>query len=546
MKSEEQILFIMEKLIHYLEDLIQKDPGDAVSEYLTSFSYEDIDVIEAHYKEAAFQKKYSPCIAEIESTKASAHSIRDYISKDIGYTYKKIEFELLPLLENLRLNYYYFNFIEGNKEREELFHENQLDYYYNNRYLKRAEKEGEYKYELSIAVTGYNKLEVTKKCVESLLKYLPKNISYELILVNHGSTDGTKEYFESICPHKQIDIKVNGGASTVCHRILEGRYFLAISNDILVTHNSIVNLYKCISSSEKIGWVVPTTPNISNYQTIPTSFTTTEEMYIFAEKNNVSNSLRWEEKPRLVNPIDIIRVKDWFNIIIKNSYRIGGNAFPDDYVSMLFRRAGYKLILAKEAYCYHFGSVTIRDEIPNYDIGNITYIKGRIRFLKQNGIDPWGYGFCYDMSLASVVDLNNIQGGNILGINSGMGANLLKIGSIIKEFSGIKNIKKTFVSQYRMNEEDLKNLGDKYYFVNSWTSVNSVVDEKYDAILLENGIEESQIERVKDLYDLLNKNGVLYLRIEDNKVKKKIIERLNTKVIFFNPENEWVGVQKKK
>ena len=100
--------------------------------------------------------------------------------------------------------------------------------------------------------------------------------------------------------------------------------------------------------------------------------------------------------------------------------------------------------------------------------------------------------------------------------------------------------------KYKMNEEDLKNLGDRYYFVNSWTSIKSMVKETYDVILLENGIQESQIESVNDLYDLLNKNGVLYLRVEDNKIKEIIIEKLNTKVIFFNPENEWVGVQKKR
>ena len=137
MKSKEQILFVMENLVHYLENLIIEDSMESVSEYFKLFKFEDIDMIEEYYHKINFEKKYSPCIAEIKSTKASAHNIKDYVSKDIGYACKKIEFELLPLLENLRLNYYYFNFIEGNKEKEKIFHENQLDYYYSNRYLKK-------------------------------------------------------------------------------------------------------------------------------------------------------------------------------------------------------------------------------------------------------------------------------------------------------------------------------------------------------------------------------------------------------------------------
>jgi len=66
-------------------------------------------------------------------------------------------------------------------------------------------------------------------CLENLLKdlqQLPEEITYELILINHGSTDGTKEFFEQVGPHKQMDIEVNGGGMEALRRIMEGKYFL--------------------------------------------------------------------------------------------------------------------------------------------------------------------------------------------------------------------------------------------------------------------------------------------------------------------------------
>ena len=50
--------------------------------------------------------------------------------------------------------------------------------------------------EVSMVVVCYNNLEYTRKCIDSILLYT--DILYELIVVNNGSTDDTKEYLEAI------------------------------------------------------------------------------------------------------------------------------------------------------------------------------------------------------------------------------------------------------------------------------------------------------------------------------------------------------------
>ena len=47
---------------------------------------------------------------------------------------------------------------------------------------------------VSIIIPCFNAVEYTKQCMESVL--IHTNVNYELILINNGSTDGTKEYFE--------------------------------------------------------------------------------------------------------------------------------------------------------------------------------------------------------------------------------------------------------------------------------------------------------------------------------------------------------------
>ena len=44
--------------------------------------------------------------------------------------------------------------------------------------------------QVSIVLAAFNALEYTRTCLESIIKYT--SVPYELILVNNGSSDGTK------------------------------------------------------------------------------------------------------------------------------------------------------------------------------------------------------------------------------------------------------------------------------------------------------------------------------------------------------------------
>ena len=46
--------------------------------------------------------------------------------------------------------------------------------------------------DVSIIIVNYNTKDLTKKCIESVIKYTT-NILYEIILVDNASMDGSKE-----------------------------------------------------------------------------------------------------------------------------------------------------------------------------------------------------------------------------------------------------------------------------------------------------------------------------------------------------------------
>ena len=170
---------------------------------------------------------------------------------------------------------------------------------------------------VSIYFQAYNHLEdYTKPAIEALFRYT-KDIDYELILVDNGSTDGTFEYFKSLDhPRKRIyRITKNIGAlygyfgakNATCGRFIRGKYFVGVPNDILVTENWLKNMLICAESDERIGFIVPVSDHVSNFQDVDLGYTDFEDMQKKAAQFNQSDPSKWYDRIRLIPTVCMIR-----------------------------------------------------------------------------------------------------------------------------------------------------------------------------------------------------------------------------------------------
>jgi len=441
----------------------------------------------------------------------------------------KIEFELIPLTEELRQRFYFYNIASNDNYLLEQYYKKDIHLLGNNKYIEKSLKSNEWKYDLSIVVMAYNKLEYTKQCVNFLLKYYPRHLRTELILINHGSTDGTKEYFESLSPDKQLDIKINGGGSSAIFRITEGKYILSISNDVFVQNNSIKNMYECITSDPKIGYIVPTTPNVSNLQTIECTYSNTDELEEFAENNNISDYYRWEERVRLCNPISMVSAE--CSLKLKSGYWYNSTnqqSFPDDRLSLLCRRNNYKMYLCKDAFCHHCGSVTLKDDKKINS--NEAFLQGRIDFKNTFGIDPWGTGFCYNYAIFKDFELKFNGHINILGINCGMGSNSLKIKELYKEHNHNTDVSLINIEQKEIFIKEMALFSDDTIILSQLSQLSQVLnDQKFQYIVFEdpfNG-KEHNVEDIEFLSDYLVESGELYINTFFSKLCSKYTQTIN-------------------
>ncbi len=454
-----------------------------------------------------------------QSSLDSFRRMRSRYSQNAEQCLRKIEFECLPLLQEAYASYYVSQYLADHPEHLPEYYAKERALLYGNSYIDRAIETNQYRYEVSITITAYNKLEYTKRCVESLLANIPEGLNYELILVNHGSNDGTREYFESIHPDKQVDIAVNGGGGKAVARIVEGEFEIWISNDIIVTPHAIENLLACMRSDSRILWAVPATSNVSNLQTIPTRYDSAEELMEFARKNNRQDPFRWEQRTRLCNPMDIRRTNMWYAssglaIFSKSIHPLRPGhrvSFPDDRTALLLRRNGYKMMLVKDAYCHHFGSVTWKPIIQQQGEANY-YAEGRQDFFSAFGVDPWGTGFCFDSVFGKRLVGESTGHIEILGVNCGLGSNSLKIKEQIKEYCHNLDVSLTNVTSSENFLEDLMGISDRVKKIDSLKKLQKFLSKRsFDYIIWEDpfpqGVNEQKVLRL--LLDSLAPEGQL-------------------------------------
>jgi len=213
----------------------------------------------------------------------------------------------------------------------------------------------------SIIIPTFNQLGYLRNCIESIHKYTPQ--SYELIIIDNGSTDGTAAYLKSLAGRIRYKIfKVNLGFSGGVNQGLmmaKGKSILILNNDTIVTTNWLSNLLSCLYSSPSIGLVGPVTNYLSSDQKIEVHYKNMKEMQRFAENYNQINPVRWR-KTNAIMGFCLLLTRDVLERVgyMDEGYVIGTCEDVDFYLRI--QLLGLDLVIAEDTFIHHYGSVTMR------------------------------------------------------------------------------------------------------------------------------------------------------------------------------------------
>ena len=370
-----------------------------------------------------------------------------------------------------------------------------------------------YESEVTVWIQGYNKLEKTKRCVESVLKYTT-DVDYELLLVDNGSTDGTFEYFKSIDHPKKTIVRINENIGTMyVYNVVQpnmiSRYLVMLANDIIVTKNWLSNMLKVMKSDDKIGMVNPVSSNTSNMQYVNINYSTYDEMQEKAARYNCSDPAKWQERLRLITLGTLFRKE----CILACGWPLNDvgffHDFADDDLTFSVRRAGYKAILATDTWICHDHKSTERD----FEKMQNSLDAGRKNFLdKYHGIDAWDdvNNYIYNVLGNSIKNVQSNKA-TILGVDVKCGTPILDIKNIIREY-GIYDAELSAFTRDAKYIEDLNTICDGKVVCDREEYLNrSFTYMYYDYIIIDKGINayEQPFNVLADAYMLLKPGGQL-------------------------------------
>ncbi|MDB5106392.1 MAG: hypothetical protein JWP91_4081 [Fibrobacteres bacterium] len=216
---------------------------------------------------------------------------------------------------------------------------------------------------VSIVILGFNQVEYTKKCIESIRKYTRQK--YELILVDNGSKDGTEAYFRSIPGAKVIRNPENLGVSKGWNqgmRIADGEYILILNNDIIVGPDWLENMVRLAESDPSIGLVGPRSNYIAGPQVVA-------DVPYKAEGDIQPFIRKWQEEHSLA-AAEFGFIKGFCHLIPRRVFakvgfydeRFGKGNFEDDDYCLRVRYHGFRALFAHDVFIHHYGSVSFNQE----------------------------------------------------------------------------------------------------------------------------------------------------------------------------------------
>lgn len=111
---------------------------------------------------------------------------------------------------------------------------------------------------VSIIIVTYNTLRMTSECIDSIYEKTT-NVSFEVILVDNASTDGSKEYFANDDRVNYIYSDENlgfGRANNLGYTHSQGKYIFLLNSDTLLLNNAIYEFYQYMETvPENVGCI---------------------------------------------------------------------------------------------------------------------------------------------------------------------------------------------------------------------------------------------------------------------------------------------------
>lgn len=215
---------------------------------------------------------------------------------------------------------------------------------------------------VSIVMVTYGNLPLTKLAVETVLTNTGY-ASYELIIIDNASTDGTQRYLQTLSSvHSNINIVLNeenkgfAAANNQGLNIAGGDIVVFLNNDTAVPPGWLRRLISHLADGN-VGAVGPVTNSIGNEARIDVPYTALSEMEIFAHERASRFDGLVADIPMLALYCAAVR-REVLDVVGHLDERFGIGMFEDDDFSTRVHAAGWRIVCAADSLVHHVGGAS--------------------------------------------------------------------------------------------------------------------------------------------------------------------------------------------
>jgi GT2 family glycosyltransferase len=253
----------------------------------------------------------------------------------------------------------------------------------------RGDRLGHRTHDASIVVVAPDGLAFTRLCLESVL-LSAEDADLELIVVDNGSGDGTREYLTDLAERDSRVVAVrneeNRGFPAAVNQglaLATGDALVVLNNDTVVPTGWLSSLLRHLDRPE-VGLVGSTTNRCGNEAEVDSPYSTYGEMVELARR-------RGREHEGVAFDIEVATLfcaamrRDVLERVGPLDERFAVGLFEDDDYSARVRNAGFRVVCAEDTFVHHFGEATVGTLFASGAYGEL-FRANKARFEEKWGV----------------------------------------------------------------------------------------------------------------------------------------------------------------